>query len=397
MTDVIWGEPAQGVRLGLRMPGREAEAGGTIVLELIAENVGREPAFVFGFRPGYPRSLRVSPPKQERPYIRVSFGDVNVFHPPEAFVRLGPGEYATTWLDLSFAFDRRGAGVFSVAFAYDAVRASGGFRTYTPERAAQTGLGHLLVARARLLREAGIDETVEQSLDALVLSGDASIADRLRSFGTGGAAYAARRVSRVLTPGGDAMLGWKAFDALELLGEAGLVAASEVRRDLPHAETALAFAEEWLAFRCGRPTPYAHLPFVTELEQISTQPDRRGNFALSWIPYDSPVHGTCRMDLFGSGERVVMYRAPGASMPTTRRTTIPPMQMQALFDALRFAGVWLLRPLRAVGLPDEPQPTLDVRLALGAPFQRQIAMWNGEWRQGPAFRLADMLDRIASG
>jgi hypothetical protein len=55
-----------------------------------------------------------------------------------------------------------------------------------------------------------------------------------------------------------------------------------------------------------------------------------------------------------------------------------------------------LRPLRPQGLPDEPRPALELQLALGENFTRRIAMWNGEWRQGPAFRLADILDRLAA-
>jgi hypothetical protein len=58
--------------------------------------------------------------------------------------------------------------------------------------------------------------------------------------------------------------------------------------------------------------------------------------------------------------------------------------------------MWLLRPLRKVGFPDEPRPALEVQLALGEPYTRRVAMWNGEWRQGPGFRIADMLDRLAA-
>ena len=90
-VDVQWGEEVDGVRFGLRPPPTEVEAGGTIAVELLVQNRGNEPVHVFGFEAGYPRSLRVSPPKQHRPWIRVSFGDVNVFHPPEAFTRLLPG------------------------------------------------------------------------------------------------------------------------------------------------------------------------------------------------------------------------------------------------------------------------------------------------------------------
>ena len=70
--------------------------------------------------------------------------------------------------------------------------------------------------------------------------------------------------------------------------------------------------------------------------------------------------------------------------------------MQALLEALSYSGVWLLRPLRANGLPDEPRPALEIQLALGETFTRKISMWNGEWRQGPGFRTADLLDRLAA-
>lgn len=54
------------------------------------------------------------------------------------------------------------------------------------------------------------------------------------------------------------------------------------------------------------------------------------------------------------------------------------------------------RPLREQGLPDEPRPVFEVQLGMGAPFCRQVSMWNGEWRRGPASNLADLLDRLAS-
>lgn len=397
MNDVVWGEPARGVRFGLRTPPGELEAGSTIALELVCENNGLTPVWVFGFKPGYPRSLRVSPPKPDRPYIRVSFADVNVLHAPDAFVRVQPGEQARTWLDLSFAFDRRGAGAWPIAFAYEPVRGAGGMRAWrAPDDApALTGVSRIAVSRARSLREAGIDERVEAELDAMLLGGE-NTAARLRELGPGGAAYAARRFARVLASGADATLGWKALDALEMLGEPGLDAVRAAREDLPHAARALDFAADWIAFRLGREPSPEHLPFVTMLEQLVHQPDRRGNLVITWTPHDLPVHGSLRMEVFGNGDRIIVVRPAGHSVPSTRRTLMGQMQMQTLVEALVWSGVWLLRPVREQGLPDEPRPALEVQLALGEPFTRKIAMWNGEWRHGPAFRLADLLDRLAA-
>jgi len=394
----VWGEASQGVRFALRAPTGTLEAGSTIQLELICENHGPVPVWLFGFGKRYPRSLRVSPPKPDRPYIRVSFGDVNVLHPPEAFIRLEPGATATTGLDLSFAFDRRGAGMFNVVFAYDPVRAAGMVRPWQSRDGVVplTGVAEVTVERARALREAGVDAATESALDALLVAGDPSTVERLRSLGRGGAVYAARRVARVIAGGSEAALGWRALDALELLGEEGLQAVDGARDELPHATSALDFARDWLRFRFGESPSEQDLPFVTALAQLVEQPDRRGNFVLSWSAYDSPVHGALRMELFGNGDRIVVVRPPGQAVPSTRRTLLGPMHMKAMLEALLMSGAWLLRPLRTQGLPDEPRPALEIQLALGETFTRKISMWNGEWRQGPAFRLADILDRLAA-
>lgn len=399
MSEIAWGEAIQGVRFGLRAPSRELVAGSTIALELVCENRGPTPVWLFGFRAGYPRSLRVSPPKPDRPFIRVSWGDLNVLHPPDAFTRVAPGETVTTWLDLSFAFDRHGAGAWPIAFAYEPVRAAAGLRAWRPATegvTAQTAVADLAVTRARSLRDAGIDDRVESELDALLLSGNAGAIERLRALGEGGAAYAARRFARVLVPGPDAWLAWKALDALELLGEPGLAAVRAARDDLPHAAGALDFAAEWIGFRLGHEPAVHHLPFVTMLEELVHQPDRRGNLVITWTPYDSPVHGSMRMEVFGNGDRIVVVRPAGQSVPSTRRTLLGAMPMQTLLESLAYSGVWLHRPLRAQPLPDEPKPALEIQLALGEPFTRKIAMWNGEWRHGPGFRLADLLDRLAT-
>lgn len=396
--DIVWGELNQGARFGLRPPANALEAGSTIAIELVAENRGATPLWLFGFRSGYPRSLRVSPPKPDRPYIRVSWADVNVLHSPDAFVRVAPGESVSTWLDLSFAFDRRGAGAWAIAFAYEPVRAAAGLKPWrAPEGTiAQSAVAELFVSRARSLRDAGIDENVEGELDSMLLGGHPGTAERLRALGDGGATYAARRFARVLVPGGDSTLGWKALDALEQLGERGLAAVHAAREDLPHAASALDFAADWIRFRLGHETPAQHLPFVTMLDEIVHQPDRRGNLVVTWTPYDSPIHGGMRMEIFGNGDRIVVARPAGQAVPSTRRTLMGAMPMQTLLEALVWSGVWLLRPLRAHGLPDEPKPAIELQLALGEPFARKISMWNGEWRHGPGFRLADLLDRLAS-
>lgn len=393
--DVQWGEEVDGVRFGVRPPPGEVEAGGTIVVELLCQNRGSQAVNVFGFETAYPRSLRVSPPKAHRPWIRVSFGDVNVFHPPEAFTRLLPGATLSTGLDLSFAFDRRGAGAWRVGFGYDRVRASGRMTSWEPQSEVLTGIADLSVTTARSLREAGIDERAEMELDAALMTADPELVGRLRTFGFGGAIFAARRVARILSFGAESTIGWRALDALGLLGDEGVKAVTQTRQQLPHAEKALAFAEEWIRHQAGEPPAQRHLPFLTMLERVIEQPDQRGNFLLTWTSVDSDIHGTRRLQIFGNGERVVTGRMPGASMATTRRSSLTSMQVTAVCQALMFAEVWLLRELRAAGLPDEPRPTLEVQLALGEPFSRYVAMWNGEWRLGPASQLADLLDRLS--
>jgi len=396
MAEVHWGEERGGVRFGLRPPPSEAEAGGTIVLELLCQNRSKEPVLIFGFEQKYPRTLRVSPPKSHRPWIRVSFGDVNVFHPPDAFTRLLPGATVSTGLDVSFAFDRRGAGSWPIAFAYDPVRATGRLTAWKPgEGEVKTGIVDLLVTTARSLRDAGIDEAAETALDMALLRGTDGLVDMLRRYGTGGAIFAARRVARVLSSGGESTVGWRALDALSLLGDAGIEAIRETRQQIPHAEQALAFAEEWLRHRKAGEVATEHLPFLTMLERVIEQPDSRGNFLLTWTAVDSEIHGTRRLQVFGNGERIVSGRVPGGTVATTRRSNLNRMQMQTLMEALRYGAVWLLRPLREHGLPDEPRPTLEVQLALGDPFTRRVGMWNGEWRLGPASQLADLLDRLS--
>jgi len=395
MTAFSFGDLVDGVRFGVRPPEGVVTSGGPITIEILCQNHAAVPVWVFGFKANYPRALRVSPPKPDRPWVRVSFGDVNVLHPPDAFTRLAPGESITTGLDLSFAFDRRGAGAFPMVFVYEAVRGMGGLRGYAPSVGVSTGVASLAVERAASLREAGIDAALEASLDALLLGGEASGVEQLRALGPGGAAYAARRATRVLGAGPETLLGWKALEVLELLGPPGIEALARAREDMPHAAPALDFAEDWIRFRLGAPPGEQHLPFVTALEQLIHQPDRRGNFVLSWTAYDSPVHGSSRMEVFGNGDRIVVVRPAGQSVPSTRRTQLGPMHMRGLLETLLMSGVWLLRPLRAIGMPDEPRPALELSLDIGEKFTRKVALWNGEWRQGPGFRVADMLDRLA--
>jgi hypothetical protein len=266
---------------------------------------------------------------------------------------------------------------------------------YVPDREVGTGVARLLVTTARSLREAGIDEAVEEALDAALLGGHADTVDRLRHYGIGGAKFAARRVARILSPGGESTVGWRALDALALLGDFGLQALMETRTQLPHAESALAFGEAWLRHRRGDGPDPGDLRFFTQLDRVVSQPDQRGTFLVTWTPVDSEIHGSRRLQLFGNGERIVTARPPGAVVGATRRSFLNAMQLQAVVEALRFGAVWLLRPLREMGLPDEPRPTLEVQLGLGEVFSRQIAMWNGEWRLGPASQLAELLDRLS--
>ncbi len=398
MQDIAWGAPSHGVRFGLRVPERAMVAGHTIVLELFCENQSYTPIFVFGFQPTYPRSLRLSPPRPERPFILVTFGDERTLHPPEAFLRVDPGTQASTSLDLSFAFDRRGEGDWPVAFRALPVAAMGGLRAWRPhdEAGGLTAVAELKVTRLASMRAAGIGADLESELDTRLLAGDPSLPERLRALGTGGADYAAQRVARVLVPGADATLGWKALDALEMIGPAGLDAVHEARHALPHAAEALTFAAEWLGFRLGHGHAARDLPFVTALEDLIAQPDRRGNFAVTWVPYDLAIHGRMSLDIARDAERIVHAQSPGGGPSVVRRARLKPMQVQALLDTLAHSGVWLLRPLRTMGIPDEPRPSLRVQLDLAGGSTRHIEMWNGEWRHGPGFRLAGLLDRIAN-
>ncbi len=394
--DVAFGPEEGGVRFGLVRGSGAFEAGGSIRLTLVCENRGAGPVDVFGFAEGYPRSLRLSPPKAHRPYIRVSFGDVNVLHPPDAFVRLDSGERAETGLDLSFAFDRRGAGAFRVAFAYDPVRAGGRLHAYMPPEGgeARTELVDLVVSPPESLREAGISASLEAELDGLLLAGDANVGERLRELGDGGATYAARRLSRVLSSGAESRLGWRSLDALALLGDAGLAAVRKAADDLPHARIAYDFASEWLWYHQGGAPADVHLPFITSLERAALDPASRGNLLLTFTACDSDVHGTRRLQVLGDGERIVSGRAPYGEGLLSRRSTLSPGKMQALLEALRYGAVWLLRPLRETGIVDEPRPELEVQLALGETFIRRIALFQGEWRSGPASTLFDLLERL---
>lgn len=367
------------------------------MLELSCENSGPTPVWLFGFKSGYPRSLRVSPPKPDRPYIRVSWGDTNVLHPPDAFVRVMPNETVSTMLDLSFAFDRRGAGSWPIAFAYEPVRAAGGLRAFAAPDPIETGLVQLALCRAQSLRDAGVDDRLEAELDAMLERNDPETTNRLKELGHAGAAFAARRFARVSTPDVDSVFAWRALDALELLGKTGLDAVHAAASDLPHAGRIFDFARHWLEFRLGQETSTEHLPFVTMLEQVIHQPDLRGNFALAWSPIDSPAHGSLRVEISGSGDRIATHHPATESVPSTCRTRLPEVQMQALLEALSWSGVWLYQSLRTQGLPGEAKPTLEIQLAIGAPLTRRITMWDGEWRNGPAFRLARLLDRLAAG
>lgn len=397
MSEIAWGSAHSGVRFGLKAPRMPIESGGSVLLTLVCENRSSDTVTVFGFARGYPRSLRVSPPKPDRPHIRVSFADVNVIHPLEGFVRIPAGESAETTLDLSFAFDRRGVGEFDLAFAYDAVRSQGD-RAWLPAHGTevQTAKVRIAIAQATSLRDAGISEATEAELDGLLLTGSADLRDRLTSLDRAGAMFAARRVARVLAPGADATIGWRAFDALSMVGERALDALRDARTTLPHAESALAFAQRWYEAERGAVPPHADRPFTTKLDALIEQPELRGNLLISWAAYDAPEHGSLRLEIVGNGERVAEYRAPGADKPVVRRSKLNPTQMRAMLEALRSARVWLLRPLRERGMPDEPRPVLTIQLDLGEPLQRSIAMWNGEWRQGPAAALAAHLDRMTS-
>lgn len=396
MSDVTFGEAIGGVRFGVRRPKLEFEAGSTIVLEIVCENRSTEPVRIFGFAGNYPRSLRVSPPKPARPYIRVSFGDTAVLHPPEAFITLAPGEWAVTGLDLSFAFDRRGVGLWPIAFAYDPIRGSGRTAPFTPPPGSEmmTPVIEIAITGPRSLREHGIDAEREAALDRMLHDDDPRLLDSLRAHGPGGLAFAARRLARIGASGSEAHAGFRALASLALLGPSAVSAVAEARTDMPHADACFRVADRWLRHRFGESPSSADLPFASMLEQLADQPEMRGNFLLVWQPCDLAIHGTRRVDILGSGDAIISIRPPSSSMATTTRTMLTPAEMHGLLLRLRRDAVFLMEPMRELGLPDEPRPTLEIQLAIGEPFARRIAAWNGEWRQGPLASLTDYLDRL---
>ncbi|MBK6810001.1 MAG: hypothetical protein IPL19_17035 [Sandaracinaceae bacterium] len=119
MTEPAWGPSFEGIRFGLE----PVAPGAPLQIPLHVENHGRVAVRVFGFATGYPRSLRISPPKPHRPYVRVSFADTNLLHPPDAFMKLVIGARLTTMLDVSFALDLASMGPLDLCFAYDEVEA----------------------------------------------------------------------------------------------------------------------------------------------------------------------------------------------------------------------------------------------------------------------------------
>lgn len=395
MSELAWGEGDRGVRFGLGAPPPEVEAGRTVRIPLVCENRSPGAVAVFGFRADYPRSLRVSPPKPHRPFIRVSFGDTNVLHPPEAFVTIEPGGRCETELDLSFAVERLGQGRYDVTFAYDPVRSAGSLAAYNPTGEVSTGWVGLAVVELRALRDAGIDRSLEEEIDTRLLAGDGDVVERLRPFGAAGAELLAHRLVRVMAPGLDSTVGWRAFDALTLLGRTGLAAIRSVRDELPHGDRAFDFAEQWLSHRLGRPPSPSDLQFTSLLDLLCQERSARQELALQWTACDSDVHGMRRVRVTGDGRVVRTVRPPGAIMSSSSEDFLTADQVELLVQALRDAAVWLLRPLRQRGLPDEPSPELEVQLAAGDAFARQIVMFNGEWQQGPAAALAGLMNRLA--
>ena len=112
------GSIVNGVQFGIAAP----PPGGALHLPLHVANHGQSVAWVFGFVDAYPRTLRVSPPKEERPWVRISFADANVLHPPDAFIKVPPGGTAQSTLDISFAFNLAETGAVDVLFVYEEVR-----------------------------------------------------------------------------------------------------------------------------------------------------------------------------------------------------------------------------------------------------------------------------------
>jgi hypothetical protein len=384
MNDVRWGAPYEGVRFGLRPPA-VAEAGGSILVGLLCHNVGNAPVRMFGFHPAYPRALRVSPPKADRPYIRVSFGDVNVLHPLDAFSVLAPGATLETSLDLSFAFDRRGTGTWQLAFAYDAVRTGAHFVAYRGgDEAPQSPVVDLLVSYSRSLRDAGIDEATEAKLDGALYAGEARLLDLLRHHGAGGVAFAARRVARVLSPGAESIAGWNALDALALLGPAGHrrrqrgARRDPARRPGAGVRRALARVPARVAAGPVRPALRHHAGAHRRRAGHARQPagglDGRG------LGHPRPAPGAdlrqrrAHRDLARPGLRVQPH-APHHAAPARDAGLGGGHPAQR-----RVAG----RSAARARPPDEPRPAFEVQLGIGGPFSRQVSMWNGEWRRGPS-------------
>lgn len=398
MTAPAWGPPVGGVRFGLVGPGHPVEAGGHIPMTVHVENNGASPIFVYGFNPQFERSLNVSGPTSTRPHMRVSFGLPGVAHPPEAFAWLVPGTGMSAPLDLSAAFDQRPKGTWPVAFGYDPVAATSDIEPWLPSTEAASGTVPVVIHRARSLVDAGLDPDTENGLHAqLAANSEVAFADTLKRHGAGVAIFAARKLSRVLAPGPEAIPGWRALDALCSWDDrTGLDAIAQVRAELPHATAALDLAADFIAHRAGGAPPGDHLPFTSLLERCMHDPSARGNLVVCWEPYDSAVLGRKVIVIRGHGGAMVTSRRPNEARPSTVQKTLTEPQMRELLHTMGAAAIWLLRPLRDRGLPEEPRPTLEVQLGLGMPFRRTVTLWDGEWRHGPARDLAELLDRLAS-
>ena len=157
-------------------------------------------------------------------------------------------------------------------------------------------------------------------------------------------------------------------------------------------EVLVSFGDASLTILRFDDTPLAHWPLGSLVETPGAAPltlapdaDAPERLALS----DAEMIAAIRA-LRPGGAR----KQPSAARARARRLARRAAALAAA--ALALFALWLATPLREQGLPDEPRPTLEVQLGMGAPFCRQVTMWNGEWRRGPASNLADLMDRLAS-
>jgi hypothetical protein len=234
---------------------------------------------------------------------------------------------------------------------------------------------------------------IQTTLDQWVVSGAADTGRAIMQYGDSGIAHVISRLERMTSLDADASLGWSAFHVLPLLGEPAATLIESISPPDGFPGEALAFAREWINFRVGRPPPEAQAAFVGQLEGLIAQAELRGEFVLTWTANQVPGAPQCRMQIYGNGYRVVTQTMAG-EQPVEARSSLDVNQMNVVMESLRHGAVWLLRPTRDQGQPDEGKPTLAVRLGAAPGLDVSITLWNAEWRAGPSYYLVDLLDKL---